>query len=235
MGCDRREPRGICQRQLKIDVKLRSRWAEPTLLQLHHLLIFRHGDFEVQRFADVLGEAERDFFFAVGDEKLARRRLEIAEPFHQPVAVGVAGDALDLRHPGADQARAAVDADLAVAVEDLPAQRALRLVADEQDRALGPPMCWARWCLMRPAVHMPEVDMMMHGPLKLLIAFDSSWLRTTLSAGNLNSDRPAASISSASASKQSRWSRKTSFTSAAIGLSRNTGISGIFARERAAG
>ena len=55
--------------------------------------------------------------------------------FSRPVAVGVAGNALDLPHLGPHQPVDAVDADLAVAVEDLPAQRALGLVADEEDRA----------------------------------------------------------------------------------------------------
>ena len=65
----------------------------------------------------------------------AGRFLEVAEPLQQALAVGVAGDALDLPTRAPDQAVDAVDADLAVAVEDLPAQRALGLVADEEDRA----------------------------------------------------------------------------------------------------
>ncbi len=57
------------------------------------------------------------------------------QPLKQSLPVGVAGDALNLRHAGTHQARDAVDADFRVAVEDLPAQRALRLIADEEDRA----------------------------------------------------------------------------------------------------
>ena len=78
---------------------------------------------------------------------------------------------------------------------------------------------------MRPAVHMPEVAMMTAGPFMPLMAIDSSTVRTTRSEGNFSS-AAVGGISRASASKHSRWRRKTSFTSAAIGLSRNTGTCG---------
>ena len=44
-------------------------------------------------------------------------------------------------------------------------------------------MYCAKWCLMRPAVHMPEVAMMTAGPLRLLIALDCSTVRTVVSPG----------------------------------------------------
>ena len=88
---------------------------------------------------------------------------------------------------------------------------------------------------MRPAVHMPEVAMMTAGPFIALMAIDSCTVRTTRSEGNFSSDPPSATICSASASKHSRWRRNTSFTSAAIGLSRNTGICGNLPGAAAAG
>ena len=123
----------------------------------------------------------------------------------------------------------AVDADLAVAVEDLPAQRALRLVADEEDRArrvadvLGQVVLDAAGRTHARGGHDDRRALQVVDRLRLLHAADHPQRRETSS-----SDSPAATISSASASKHSRWRRKTSVTSAAIGLSRNTGTSGIW-------
>jgi len=70
--------------------------------------------------------------------------LEIAEPAQETVAIGVAGNALNLLHFRPHQPVDAVDADLAVAVEDLTAERALGLVADERIVQAALPMLWAR-------------------------------------------------------------------------------------------
>ena len=123
---------------------------------------------------------------------------------------------------------------LAVAVEDLAAERAPGLVADEEHRALRPADGLRKWCLTRPAVHMPEVAMMIAGPLRLLIALDCSTVRTVERPGKLNTGSPASTCRIVAGSKQSRWRRKTSVTSAAIGLSKKTGTLGIRLRGAAA-
>ena len=53
-----------------------------------------------------------------------------------------------------------------------------------------------RWCLMRPASHMPEADMMMAPPRIVLIAFDSSTASTMRKRGSLNSSSALSSTSS---------------------------------------
>ena len=47
-----------------------------------------------------------------------------------------------------------------------------------------------RWCLIRPAVAIPDAEMITHGPLRRLIAFDSStdWLK--LSPSNSSGSSP---------------------------------------------
>ena len=70
--------------------------------------------------ANLLGQGQGRFFFAMGDEDLLRRRGEVPQPAEQRGAVGVAGKPLDPPDLGLHPPQAAVQADLAAAVEDLP-------------------------------------------------------------------------------------------------------------------
>ena len=88
------------------------RLADHLGLQFHHLPVLGHGDVPAEVPADLFGQGQRGFGFAVGDEELAGRVGEMPQPGQERLAVGMAGKALNLRDRGPHQPRAAVDADL---------------------------------------------------------------------------------------------------------------------------
>ena len=73
------------------------------------------------------------------------------------------------------------------------------------------------------AIDAASVAMMMQDPFTSLTALDSSDVRVYLSPGKRRIEPPSWTIRWASALNRLRYLRKTSLTSAAIGLSMNTG------------
>ena len=69
--------------------------------------------------------------------------------------------------------------------------------------------------------------MMTAGWFESLIALDCSTVSMVFSPGKPSSESPASRRRFICGSKHSRWRRKTSVTSAAMGLSRKTGMLGI--------
>ena len=76
---------------------------------------------------------------AVVDEHAAGFFREAFQPGEQAVAVGVAADAGESAHLGGDADVFAKELDLLRALDDLAAERALGLIADEEDGGLFAP------------------------------------------------------------------------------------------------
>ena len=94
----------------------------PRLFHHDRLLILRHFDVPVEFRADVFGQTQRLLFFAVREEQLPRRVVEVAQPAEQLAAVGMAGETVDLLDLGLHLVTPAVDPHFRLALDELPAQ-----------------------------------------------------------------------------------------------------------------
>ena len=151
-----------------------ARWAYrgrrwflvPALLQVIGRLIVRNDTPPAEALLEFLSQRLSGFLVAVGQNRSARLLAKLARPIQQARLICVAGKAVDLPDLGPDGPGPAMDAHFLVAVQDMPSQASREPDSRRtESRTHGREMFRLKWCLIRPAVHIPDVDMMMQGCL----------------------------------------------------------------------
>jgi len=108
------------------------------LIQYNLVLITGDGYVPAGFFADIIAEVVRTLRFAVNDEDAAGRGFEICKPVEEFVPVGVCGETLYPHDFGPYRIFAAEYPDVFISVDDLSAEGAYGLVADEHYSAFWP-------------------------------------------------------------------------------------------------
>jgi len=149
--------------------------------------------------ADPLGEGLRRVRIAVDHEDPLRSSVacirsaapdERAHPGIELVLVGVRGEPGDRPHAASDRVRLVVDVGFRCPVLDGVPQRALALVADEEQRAAGIGQEVLQVVEMRPPVSMPDEATIMSGRGFVRIALEASTAFVYSSPGYSRGESP---------------------------------------------
>ena len=101
----------------------------------------RNGHGPAFLFFEERGHVERGLLLALDQEQTARRCLEGSQPAQKVILIGMAGEAVDLGDLGLRPEDLAVDPDLGSPLEDLPAERAGRLVSPRRGSSIPAAGC----------------------------------------------------------------------------------------------